>query len=189
MKKELRAQIEKILDQKIVISHIDSHQHIHVLPKILEIVTGLADEFKINYIRNPREKFSFSNIFQGMRPNRMLMQIGLNLFCLYSRKKLMRYSIENFFGFYHAGRLSKRNLMHILKKQTNGISELMCHPALHSDGSTREKYSHWKYNWAEELSCLTDEEIISFLEEEKIELLSFSDLNKFSPSSKIPTRK
>ena len=35
---ELEAQVVKVLDQGIVISHVDSHQHIHMLPQILSVV-------------------------------------------------------------------------------------------------------------------------------------------------------
>lgn len=51
---ELDAQIEKVLDAGIQISHIDSHQHIHNGIFILPIVTSLAKKYGIKRIRNIR---------------------------------------------------------------------------------------------------------------------------------------
>src|SRR3989304_4906126 len=52
---ELNAQIRKVLDHGINISHIDSHQHIHMLPKILDLIIDLANQYNIKFIRLPKE--------------------------------------------------------------------------------------------------------------------------------------
>src|SRR3989338_1999287 len=52
---ELHAQISKALDAKINLSHLDGHHHVHVFPKIVDVVLQLADEFKIRKMRLPAE--------------------------------------------------------------------------------------------------------------------------------------
>ena len=55
VEKEFRAQIEKI-QKKSYITHLDSHNYIHALPKIFELVCKLANEFGIEYVKTPYEK-------------------------------------------------------------------------------------------------------------------------------------
>ena len=46
-KTEIKAQIEKVLTAKIPITHIDSHLHLHTLPKFINIFLDLAAEYNI----------------------------------------------------------------------------------------------------------------------------------------------
>lgn len=39
--RELDAQMEKIMSQGLTITHVDSHQHLHVLPQVWVIVQAL----------------------------------------------------------------------------------------------------------------------------------------------------
>lgn len=177
VKKELQAQIEKIFDSGIKVSHIDSHQHIHLFPDILDIIIELANKYGIKYIRCPNEKMTFSNIFIIKKNPRLIQQILLNSVCFFARKRLKGYAADHFFGFYDGGHLDKCRLLKILAKKNNGISEIMCHPGSHSDGKTSEKYSHWNYHWQDELNGLLDKDVFKFIKQKKINLISFSDIN------------
>lgn len=54
IKKELRAQIGKIRDNRIRLSHADSHQHIHTSPALLLVLPSLLSELKIERCRRMR---------------------------------------------------------------------------------------------------------------------------------------
>ena len=54
IKKELRAQIGRIRDNGIRISHADSHQHIHTSTALLFVVPSLLSELKIERCRRMR---------------------------------------------------------------------------------------------------------------------------------------
>lgn len=54
IKKELRAQIGKIRDNGISISHADGHQHIHTSPALLLVIPSLLSELKIDKCRRMR---------------------------------------------------------------------------------------------------------------------------------------
>ena len=60
---ELRAQIERALEAKINITHIDSHQHTHVLPGINALVLKLCNEYNIIRVRIPKEAYTFTGGF------------------------------------------------------------------------------------------------------------------------------
>ena len=58
--KELETQIEKVLIAGIKPTHIDSHQHMHVLPGIAGIVVRLCEKYGIKKIRMPGENIFWS---------------------------------------------------------------------------------------------------------------------------------
>jgi chitin disaccharide deacetylase len=177
IKKELRAQIEKVYSFDIHISHIDSHQHIHMLPGVLEVTLQLADDFGIPYIRNPREKIRLKNPLPIQNTLRIVQQMIINLFCFFSRNKISGYALDNFYGFFHGGHLDKNYLLGIIKSLDEGVTEIMCHPGEWIDGKTWRKYSHWEYNWQGELACLMDTDIVNFIQESGIQLTSFSGIH------------
>jgi len=55
---EFRAQIEKV-QTVCKITHIDSVEHIHVIPKLFNLVCKLADEYSIPYVRTYKEELYF----------------------------------------------------------------------------------------------------------------------------------
>ena len=55
LEREFRRQIEAVMS-KTRVTHIDSHQHIHSIPKIFEIVARIAKEYGIKQVRTHFEK-------------------------------------------------------------------------------------------------------------------------------------
>ena len=53
------AQMEKIMATGLPIDHLDSHQHLHVLPQIWSIVQSLMMKYGIHRLRIPREAYSY----------------------------------------------------------------------------------------------------------------------------------
>ncbi len=58
LEQEFRAQIEKA-KQYALIDHIDSHEHIHSIPEIFKLVSKLAKEYGIPFVRTHYEKIYF----------------------------------------------------------------------------------------------------------------------------------
>ena len=48
---ELRAQIEKVLAAGLRVTHLNGHQHLHMLPRVRRVVERLAREYAIDYVR------------------------------------------------------------------------------------------------------------------------------------------
>ena len=55
IKGEFRCQIEHILKKNVALSHINSHKHLHIYPPLWKIVSELAKEYQIPYMRYPVE--------------------------------------------------------------------------------------------------------------------------------------
>ena len=171
---ELEAQIIRIKEAGISITHIDSHQHIHCLPGLFDHIQSLAYKHNIRYIRIPREPFMFRSLMR--RPIRALKQQILAILACSNRRKHLSllFSTDHFRGFLYGGCLTKERLMEILSNLKNGVTELMCHPGYKSDeGHPAAK----NYFWETELKALTDPEVIEFINKKKIVLSDFSSIS------------
>ena len=155
---ELMAQLNKCIQAGIKPSFINSHQHLHLLPGITEIVVKLAKERQIPYIRIVNEPFSFL----GGKLFRKLQLLFLNFLSAIAKRKVRKAGLVcNDFsvGFVNAGNLSDRDIKsakELLKKYPDKIIELGCHPG-HENDELRKKYKNWgNYNWEEELTLLNE---------------------------------
>lgn len=177
IRNELSAQFEKILDYGIRITHIDSHQHLHILPEILNITIELAEKYKIKFIRIPQEQLK-GFMFEGLKSlSRIAQMTFLNYLCSKSRSKSF-HTTDSFAGFYFGGNLTKRNLLIQLNNlPKDGSCELMCHPGFENNSAA---FKYWNYRQVEEMNALIDEEIAITLANKKISLISFNNLNSAS---------
>lgn len=121
---ELDAQVQKVLDSGIEISHIDSHHHVHNGISILPIAVEIAKKYDISKIRILRNYLPFSIDLLA----RKVWRIYLG--CLYYGVKTTEWfsSPKEFY------KLTKSK--QVLKK--NSTIELMCHPGGESDDEISE---------------------------------------------------
>lgn len=173
VERELDAQIRKVLDNGIRVSHLDGHQHIHILPAIRDRVGALARKYAIPAIRYPRERVSSYMLREGAGKGRLLQLIGLNAFCTIARTSGAT-APDRFFGFFFGGNLTQENLLKILDNlPATGTCELMCHPGMHDSHSG---YSHWNYRWQVELDALMSREVKDYLRAMGVKLIAYKDL-------------
>ena len=64
LKREIIAQVKFLKKNNINLSHIDSHQHLHLLPSIWNLVNEVAIKKKIKRIRCPYEKIYYFDSFR-----------------------------------------------------------------------------------------------------------------------------
>lgn len=171
--KELETQIQKVLAAGISPSHLDSHQHVHMLPGVLNIVVELSRQYGIPAIRFPREVGVFRQI--GSAPlARLIQALALNCVCHLGRDRI-GCRTDFFAGFLFGGNLNKENLLKILTAlHYDGTYEIVCHPGLDDPGT---QYGHWGYHWLDELNALLDADIADFLQQRRIELISYRQLH------------
>lgn len=173
---ELRAQIEKGLQSGLAVTHIDSHQHTHVLPLLNGLVTDLCAEYKIKKIRNPQEGYFFSGGFT-VGIGRKIGRSGLS-FCaamakLNAAKKGIVYP-QHFFGMLAGGHLDEGLVANILNSLPEGTSEIMTHPGL--DKKILDGSFTWGYNWENELNAFLSDKNKHLLEKNRITLINFGGL-------------
>ena len=173
---ELRAQFERALSCGVNITHIDSHQHTHVLPGINSLVLKLSNEYNIIRVRIPKEGYLFTGGFQtGV--GRLIGRSGLS-FCadmaaLRADSLGLRYP-QHFYGMLAGGHLNAQLIANILRQLPEGVSEIMTHPGL--DSAALGKVFSWQYHWREELDAYLDAGNKALLKELGIEPVSFAAL-------------
>ena len=173
---ELRAQLERALESGVNITHIDSHQHTHVLPGINSLVLKLSNEYNIIRVRIPKEGYLFTGGFQtGV--GRLIGRSGLS-FCadmaaLRADSLGLRHP-QHFYGMLAGGHLNAQLIANILRQLPEGVSEIMTHPGL--DSAALGKAFSWQYHWREELDAYLDAGNKALLKELGIEPVSFAAL-------------
>ncbi|HXI75457.1 MAG TPA: ChbG/HpnK family deacetylase [Pyrinomonadaceae bacterium] len=172
VEREIAAQIALFQETGLRLSHLDSHQHLHMFPPVFQIVRRLARWVENVWIRNPVGPWRKS---PDTPMGRWVQRLGLNLTCLSARRLRdgsQPQMPDGMYGFEVSGRLTQSALEQILRKIPDGLYELICHPG-EDDAETRTRYSHWGYRWAEELEALTARETRLVLQEQGIVLTSF----------------
>jgi predicted glycoside hydrolase/deacetylase ChbG (UPF0249 family) len=172
VEEELRRQIERLLAAGLAIVHANGHQHLHVLPRVFEIVLRLAEEYRIAFVRIPAEPAAVRRLSPRS------LQIGiLNGIGRTARRRLKENgslrSTDRTAGLLDAGRLTVEKLSRILK-DVEGTTELVCHPGV-GDKALAAEYD-WDYGWDRETAALCDARIKEELQKRGIALTSFSRL-------------
>jgi hopanoid biosynthesis associated protein HpnK len=173
---ELRAQIERALASGVRITHLDSHQHTHVLPFVNKLVLKLCNEYNIKRVRIPREDYFFSGGFHagfGRRLGRCGLSFCAEMAALAADSLRLAHP-RHFFGMLAGGHLTPSLVGNILRSLPEGTSELMTHPGL--DTATLARSFAWGYTWETELSSYLAEENKELLRQLDIQLINFADL-------------
>ena len=189
IERELRAQIEKVLATGLTITHLNGHQHLHVLPRIFEVVKKLASEYLIDYVRIVNEGAPASRRLDERRlaaggrdarrsagedagvPRRMAITA---LSYLGRRARTRDLTNDRTIGVADAGHL--RDVAALLDHVTDGVTELVTHPGVAVRG-----YDHWDYDWDEETRALCDPQLRGELAKRGIELVAPSALTSPQP--------
>lgn len=165
---EFRMQLERILVYKHI-SHIDSHMHVHALPPIFNLVSRLAKEYKIPFVRTSYE--IPYKVFYLHRPFiNKVKNIVLNTFTLINKcsdNEIL--TTDYFIGVLYTGRMTKETILKGLEKinNDNSITEIIIHPSIEINAKNKKK---------KEFEILTDVKFRKELENLDFTLTSFSCL-------------
>lgn len=176
IRKELTAQVQKVVDSGIHITHLDSHQHMHIVPGISDITIDIAQKFGVKAVRIPREPYCFVGGFP-CTPMRIIARGGLTCLAQLASKKIRKCGIsmpEHFFGMLAGGNMQEEFLLKIIDALPDGISEIMMHPG--SNNEVLNQNFNWNYHGEEELAAVKSEELRCRLAHNNITLISFKDI-------------
>lgn len=174
--KELQAQMERGLNCGLTITHIDSHQHIHVLPGVIDIVLKLCNDFGVKKIRIPQEGWFWSGGFKSSA-GRLIGREGLSFCSALAKRKAQQAKFsypQHFFGMLAGGNLNDFLVGEIIKNIPEGVSEIMTHPGMATE--ILEKSFAWKYHWEDELQAFLSEKNKRLLEQQQVTLINFGGL-------------
>jgi predicted glycoside hydrolase/deacetylase ChbG (UPF0249 family) len=167
LERELRAQLERAASLGIRLTHVDSHQHVHLLPGVFDLVLGLCREAKVPRLRVPRAGYRDALPFS-------IGWAGLEFFSRRAARRLAGagapWACEHFLGRHTSCRMTEAALLDWLRRTPAGTSELMVHPGF-SDKKALEIYP-WGGCWEQELEALKSAAARAAVEREGIELVA-----------------
>jgi len=173
---ELRAQIERARQLGLSYSHLDSHQHLHMLPGILPIVVRLASDYGIGALRHPAQTRSSPRARgTGAGIHRAAQGIALRGLCRLGRKMVSANGLlaaNDFRGFREAGAWSEQSLVGTLADLDGGLTEICCHPGA-DDGIDAQL--RWGYHWEQELAAFTSPQVAAAISDNGITLTTYRD--------------
>jgi predicted glycoside hydrolase/deacetylase ChbG (UPF0249 family) len=165
IERELAAQIERVLNSGLHVTHVDSHQHVHLHPRILPLAARLAAEYGIKGIRAPRR----------VRPAFGLRPALLALACARAGRLASALRSPSFLvGTRNPGRLDARQLTSQLEGLPPGDSELVCHPGT-GDAAIAARYP-WGYRWDEERRALSSASVRAAVRAAGVQLVHYGEL-------------
>jgi hopanoid biosynthesis associated protein HpnK len=144
---ELAAQIERALDSGLPITHLNGHQHLHVLPSIFDCVLRLAQLYKVPFVRIPSDR--------GGRARRAAIAV-LNQVASSARHAAREagvFTSDRTIGIAEAGHFDAA-LLESLLRHAEGVTELVCHPGV-GQQELAGAYD-WGYDWEGETAALCD---------------------------------
>jgi chitin disaccharide deacetylase len=168
---EFRAQMMRVNRAGIRPTHLDTHKHTHLAWPVFSAVARIAREFGVRWVRAP---FDFATpsaaplarrlVHRGVRTQQRSFRSAL-------RRAGLR-STDHFAGFQLTGHMGTAELLDVIERLPEGVTELMCHPGYMGhdldQASTRLKQSR-----EIELHALTAPEVRAAIVRRRVQLSGY----------------
>ncbi len=161
LKKEFTAQIDKIRNAGVKITHIDSHVHTHAIPPIFKIVCELAREYEIPQIRTQHEHFyMIPDVFAHLNlkyPINLIKIALLNSFTIINKPAARKYGLNTNNYLIGVGYTSMMNGLTVseglssIKNKKNIVAEALIHPCRYEDGTIDNHFTEYRITRSEKL--------------------------------------
>ncbi|MCU1432696.1 MAG: hypothetical protein JWP95_1801 [Actinotalea sp.] len=168
VRRELSAQLERVLEVGVPVTHLDTHQHTHLWPAVARVVTDLAAEHRIPAVRLPGSH------------RRGPLGLGVGVLAGRLEQRVRRAGLvttADYAGLDEAGSLDLAAFdaaLGRLAARGGPTAEINAHPSAADDGDLQR--FRWGYRWADELAMLTDPRARAVVEQHGYRLGAFSDL-------------
>jgi predicted glycoside hydrolase/deacetylase ChbG (UPF0249 family) len=176
LEEELDLQVKAFLTHFNEIPFINGTQHMHMMPKVWNIVLKLAKMYKIRAIRlpgiNKPSKLMLNKRLPFLIPFRYLGERG--------RKDCRRNGIKypkDVQGMQYSGKINEKRLIYLLDNLSSETTELVMHPGYESKTLRADlPWAYSTFDWDRERIALQSGKIKKFIENKNINLIKFSEL-------------
>lgn len=181
---ETRAQIRKLQAAGIVVSHVDTHKHTHLFPKILRPVLRAAASCGVRAVRNPfgpRLPLRSSELFA--RPNLWKRSVEVSVLSRFAGEFRKAVANDGFIapdgtlGIVVTGSLDESLFRAIAGSIPDGTWEFVCHPG-YVDAELSSARTRLRESRETELRVLTLPSAREVLSQAGIQLISYRDLRQ-----------
>ena len=171
---ELGAQLRRVTAAGIRPTHADSHQHMHVLPGVIDVVLDLCAAAHIPAMRAPYAPL-FAGQFGGV--GQFIGRAGLAVLAHRAAAKARRRGIavpDHFAGIVAGEAVDTAALTQIAAHLADGTTEVMLHPG--TDSNTLIRDCRWQHDFAAELVAACAPEVRAALAAKGADIVNFQAL-------------
>ncbi len=179
---EVRAQIHRLRELGVHLSHLDTHKHVHILPAVLQPILQAARDCGIRAVRNPfapLRPLAFSQLLKRPLLWKRYSQVRLLRTLSQSfRRRVQSYGLattDGTFGIVVTGALDQRLFAAIAGSIPEGTWELACHPG-DVDDELWSVRTRLRESRGRELQVLTSAAAREALQRHGVELISYREL-------------
>jgi len=180
---EVAAQVGKLLDAGIAVSHLDSHKHSHVFPAVFRPLLRAAKRCGIAAVRNPFEPPQLQPLLSlGRRlrawkryPAVRAMRVFAGMFRRQAEAEGL-ITTDGTLGITLTGCLDAPSLETLVRHIPDGTWELLCHPA--SEEQELRGLSSLGRSRVVEFELLTSPATRALLQSCRVQLISYADLTR-----------
>jgi predicted glycoside hydrolase/deacetylase ChbG (UPF0249 family) len=165
VEREWRAQIERLLQAGLRLTHADSHQHLHAFPLAFRLAVKLCQDYGIPALRMPQER----NAIAARQGTALLLRANLALAQRWTGLGSLRCN-DHFLGFKRAGGYGLTELLADLPHLSAGVTELALHP------STRNYFPYPALRGKDERDAVLSAHFQSELDRLQISLMSWQNI-------------
>jgi len=147
LEREFANQIDSLLGAGLTLTHLDTHQNIHLWPSVAHVVLRLARRYDIGFVRIPRTK-GRSPLAMGVRTLSRRLTRRINAAALPTTGATV--------GLDEAGALHETALHDAIDRLgASGVdaADIVCHPG--EAGDPELEATGWGFAWADEVAALT----------------------------------
>lgn len=179
---EATAQIRRVQAAGVRVSHLDTHKHTHIFPKVLRPLLRAGAECGVPAVRNPfgpRLPFRLSELLK--RPNLWTRWAEMRVMGAFAGKFQKAVQREGFvtpdgtLGIEVTGTLNETLFTAIATSVPEGTWEFVCHPG-YNDSDLQSAKTRLRESREVELDVLTSPGAREILARQGVELISYRDL-------------
>lgn len=173
VRRELMAQAAKMEKTGLPLTHVDSHQHMHMLPGVIDISLDVAASLNLDAVRISRTPLFTA--FAGM--GQLIGRLGLFTLSELSLRKAKRRHFrvpDHFEGIVAGEAVHEGHFLHILKDLRTGTTEVMMHPG--TDNSRLIPACDWEHDFEAEMQAIVSPKVRRMIADKAVKVVNYRDL-------------
>ena len=175
LKREIEAQIVRVVDAGIALSHLDGHLNMHLHPTVFRILTELMPRYGISSFRLSQERLAENLRFDGERRfGKSVETFIFRRLADHARPELDRLGIAyatEVKGLLNSGRMTEEYLLDSLDGLRDGVTEFYFHPGVLPDAEITRRMPDYRHQ--EELAAITSPKVRERLQELGIQVKNY----------------
>ena len=173
VRRELMAQAAKMERTGLPLTHVDSHQHMHMLPGVIDISLDVAASLNLDAVRISRTPLFTA--FAGM--GQLIGRLGLFTLSELSLWKAKRRHFrvpDHFEGIVAGEAVHEGHFLHILKDLRPGTTEVMMHPG--TDNARLIPACDWEHDFEAEMQAIVSPKVRRMIADKAVKVVNYRDL-------------